>query len=131
MPKSSSILVVTEDIGVLATTLDVLTGAGYDACGASTFEEAKPLLRTKAPHMVIADERLGAFNGLQLILLGRAVNPEMRAIATTPRVDPVFEAEAKRLNVACLVKPESPDGLLQPIAQTLRTRLRPGAWTAA
>jgi DNA-binding NtrC family response regulator len=127
----SSILVVSEDLGGLAETLDVLTTAGYRARGASTFEEAKPLLLSLSPEVMIADERLGGFNGLHLILHARALNPQMRAIATTPRRDPVFVAEAGRLDVQCVVKSANPADLLLPIARSLRAPQGPDAWTAA
>ena len=117
---STSILVVIQDVAGLAATLDVLSGAGYRARGASSFEEAKPLLKTMSPEMVIAEERLGGFNGLQLILRGRAANPSMRAIAAIPATDPVFEAEASRLDVQCLVKPANPAEWLLPIARSLK-----------
>jgi DNA-binding NtrC family response regulator len=128
---SPSILVVSRDVDGLAATLDVLTSAGYRACGVSTFEEAKPLLATMSPAMMITEERLGRFNGLHLVLRGRAANPAMGAIATTAHEDPLFEAEARRLNVQYLVKPANPNEFLLPIAQTLKARLRPAASTAA
>jgi DNA-binding NtrC family response regulator len=126
-----SILVVSRDVDGLADTLDVLTSAGYRACGVSTFEEAKPLLATMSPAMMITDELLGSFNGLHLILHGRAMNPDMGAIATTAHKDPAFEAEARCLNVQYLVKPANPSEFLLPIAQTLKECLRPSPSTAS
>lgn len=126
-----SILVVSRDVDGLADTLDVLTSAGYRACGASTFEEAKPLLAAMSPAMMITDQRLGWFNGLHLVLRGRMVNPGMGAIATTAHRDPVFEAEAKGLNVQYLVKPANPTDFLLPIAYTLKACSKSAAPTAA
>lgn len=116
---SPEILVVSNDDASLATTLKVLNDAGYHACGASTFEEGKRLMAVNSPDFLIADERLGSFNGLHLILRGRYEDPDMGAIVTSSTKDACLEAEARRLNVECLVKPQDPTELLVPISKTL------------
>ena len=72
-----------------------------------------------SPDLLIADERLGAFNGLHLILRGRAEHPTMRAIVATAVKDPCVEAEASRMHALCLVKPLDPAEWLLPIMRTL------------
>jgi DNA-binding NtrC family response regulator len=114
----STILVVSTDAG-LAPTLRLLVLAGYEARGATTFEDAARLLATSSPDLLIADERLGAYNGLHLVLRGRAEHPDMRAIVTTSFKDPCVEAEATRMNAGCFVKPRDPAEWLLPISQTL------------
>ena len=104
----SQILVVSSDGARLAKMLDVLNTAGYQAAGATTFEEATRLLVRRSPDVVIADERLGVFNGLHVILRARAEHPDVGAIVTTPASDHGLEAEARRLNVVCMVKPQDP-----------------------
>jgi DNA-binding response OmpR family regulator len=115
---SSTILVVSPGAG-LAPTLQLLTWAGYAATGAATFEDATRLLAMNTPDLLIADERLGAFNGLHLVLRGRAEHPDMRAIVTTSGKDECFEREALRLNAQCLVKPRDPADWLLPICRAL------------
>ena len=115
----STILVVSADDTGLAPTLQLLAGAGYEARGATTFEDATRLLATTSPDLLIADERLGAFNGLHLILRGRAEHPTMRAIVATAVKDPCVEAEASRMNALCFVKPLDPSEWLLPIMRTL------------
>jgi DNA-binding NtrC family response regulator len=122
----STILVVSADRTGLAPTLQLLAGAGYDASGATTFEDATRLLATTSPDLLIADERLGAFNGLHLVLRGRAGHPDMRAIVTTSVKDPCVEAEATRMNARCFVKPRDPAEWLLPISRTLESRTWPG-----
>jgi DNA-binding NtrC family response regulator len=117
----NTILVVSADNAGLAPTLLLLTGAGYEASGATTFEDATRLLATTSPDLLIADERLGAFNGLHLVLRGRAEHPDMRAIVTTSAKDPCVEAEATRMNARCLVKPLDPAEWLLPISRTLQS----------
>jgi DNA-binding NtrC family response regulator len=101
---SQNILVVTNDGAELPAMMDALTAAGFRVSSAASFQEAKQQLAAKPPDLMIADERLGAFNGLHLILSARADHPKMAAIITTGFDDPSLAAEAARFNVHYLVK---------------------------
>jgi DNA-binding response OmpR family regulator len=122
----SGILVVSNDGIGLAHTLSALHAAGYQASGASSFEEAKRCLADGSPDLVIADECLGAFNGLHVIMRARALRPEVSAIVTTPVVSRGLEADARSLNVAWMLKPRNPAEWLAPIARTLRSETTAG-----
>ncbi len=113
------VLVVTPDNARLNVLLRVLIDAGYDARGAVSFVEAKRLLGTDSPELIIADERLGDFNGLHLAMLGRARAPHTKAIVVSRRKDPGLENEARRLHVPCLVAPSDPSEWLPSIWRTL------------
>ena len=126
----SEILVVSNDGIGLTHVLKVLTAAGYRASGASTFEEAKCSLADRSPDLVIADERLGLYNGLHVIVRARAGHPDVGAIVTTPVKNRALEADAKSLNVECIVKPQNPSDWLEPIWRTLNMD-RAGAWSPA
>jgi DNA-binding NtrC family response regulator len=120
----SQILIVSNDCARLANMLDVLNTAGHRAAGATTFEEATRLLARRPPDVVIADERLGAFNGLHLIVRARAERPGVGAIVTTPAKDRGLEADARRLNIACIVKPQNPAEWLAAISRALPAKRR-------
>ena len=121
-----TVLVVDHDPDELAVTKNVLTRAGYDVRGASTFEEARQLMTSEPPDVLIADVRLGAFNGLHLLIVSRPNHPEMAAVITHAFPDPVLEAEAKRLGAAYLVKPIRLPILLSTISEVLlRSAPRP------
>lgn len=115
----SEILVVSNDSDGVADMLPVLHAAGYRVSAASTFDEARRLLANRSPDLVIADERLGAFNGLHVIVRARADHPHVRAIVTTRLKSRGLEADARSLNVECMVKPHSPAEWLAPISRTL------------
>ena len=102
------ILVVSSDSEALDTMVEVLIGAGYEASGASTFSEGKRLLDEESPDLLIADERLEAFNGLHLILRGRFFGPELQGIVVSPSEDAGLEAEARRLNIPAVARPSNP-----------------------
>ena len=115
----SGILVVSNDGIGLAHTLTTLHEAGYRANGASTFEEAKLFLAGESPDLVIADECLGAFNGLHIIMRARALHPEVSGIVTTRVKSRGLEADARSLNVEWMLKPQTAADWLAPISRTL------------
>jgi DNA-binding NtrC family response regulator len=116
---SSEILVVSENGASLATMLHLLADAGYRTQGASTFEEGKRLLDATSPDLLIADQRLGEFNGLHLVLRGRSGNPGMSAIVTTPAAVPGLDADARLLDTEYVVTPTEPADWLQPVSSAL------------
>lgn len=121
---SQRVLVVSPDRIALNGTLRVLNGAGFDAVGASTFEEASRTITDVTPDLLIADERLGAFNGLHLVLRGRAVSADMRAIVTTHDANPMLESDARHLNAVCVVKPADAYDWLDPVNRILESPVR-------
>ncbi len=113
------ILVVSNDAAGLVDTLSVLGHAGYHARGASTFAEAGCRLASSPPDLVIADQRLGEYNGLHVILRARAKHPDLSAIVTTGEMDGGLEADAATLGVECVLKPRDAKGWLAPVAKVL------------
>ena len=116
MPR---IFIVSTDNADLSATLGVLADAGYSATGATTFEEAQRRVVSESPDLVIADERLGAFNGLHVLLTARAERPSTWTIVTTPVENRGLEADARSLNVQCMVKPRTASDWLGPISRIL------------
>jgi DNA-binding response OmpR family regulator len=108
MPKK--VLVVEDDRSARTGLLQLIAGEGYVALGAGTFEEGRHLLQTEHPDLLIADVRLGEFNGLQLII-GQETAP--RTIVVTGFADPVLEADARRAGAYYLLKPIDLSRLLE------------------
>jgi len=117
----SQIFVVSNDDTDLTAMLGVLANAGYSATGATTFEEAQQRLASESPDVVIADERLGAFNGLHVLLTARSEHPYADLIVTTPNRNLGLEADARSLNVHCVVKPRDFADWVAPISSLLTT----------
>jgi DNA-binding NtrC family response regulator len=115
----SRILMVSQDVVGMLEVLDTLTAAGHQVSGAGSFEEASRLLDSCAPDLVIADERLGEFNGLHIIVRARVDHPEVGAIVTTAVRNRALESDARSLNVECLVRPSDPAGWLASVWRTL------------
>jgi len=112
----ATILIVDDHRVTRLGLAEMLTHAGYTVVTAGTFPEARRILRESPPDVLIADVRLGSFNGLQLVISGPNRVP---AIVITGYDDAVLEAEARRSGAEYLVKPFDPDLLLNIIRQKL------------
>jgi DNA-binding response OmpR family regulator len=113
------ILVVQPNPDTLAGWLDVLQAAGYDAVGVSSFEEGRRFLAARSAHLLIADVRLGAFNGLQLAVRARFSRPEMAILITSQFRDRALEMEATRQGAAFLLTPVSATEFLAAVEKAL------------
>ena len=104
----SEILVVStvgpERLGMMG----ILKAAGHRVRGAVSFDEATHLLARTTPDLVIADERLHAYNGMHVLLRARSENPHVGAIVVTTEETRAVEADARRLNLECAVRPDDP-----------------------
>lgn len=117
--EQHSILVVEPDPAELSETVTVLRSAGYRVMGASRFDEAKHMLATDPPRLLLTGVRLGAYNGLHLIVRSRFEHPDMVAILTNHSPDPVLQAEAEREHAIYLLRPWRDQDLLGVIARSL------------
>jgi DNA-binding response OmpR family regulator len=111
-----TILIVDDHRVTRLGLAEMLSEAGYDVVTAATFQEARRILNDSPPDLLIADVRLGSFNGLQLVISGRRRVP---AIVMTGYADAVLEAEARRGGAEYLVKPVDPEKLLAVVRQKL------------
>ena len=75
--------------------------------------------RTDPPDLLIADSRLGSFNGLQLVLRGQ---PSVPAIVVTGYDDAVLADNARTLGAAYFVKPIDPTVLLPAIVRAVSAK---------
>jgi two-component system, NtrC family, nitrogen regulation response regulator GlnG len=118
MTDSPRVLIVDHDRESLGGLLAVMAEAGYRVTGVQSFEEGRRALDA-SPDVLVTDIRLGAYNGLQLIIRGRALNPLLRAIVVTAHPDVVVRREAERLHATYMVKPVDPSRLLDEVAHAL------------
>ena len=118
---AASILIVEDDRATLDGLVGLMAAAGYQVKGVRSFEEGRRLLLDQ-PDVLVTDVRLGAYNGLQLIIRGRAMNPRLGAIVVTGHPDIVVQREAERLDAIHMEKPVDPAALLRAVARALRAR---------
>jgi CheY-like chemotaxis protein len=82
---SEKILVVEDDATVLALTLDVLTGLGYDVISATNANEALETIRSDTEiDLLFTDVVMpGGVNGLTLARSAREIRPGLRVLLTS------------------------------------------------
>ena len=115
LPTSSPkhVLMVDDDEAVLDMFTGLLRRAGHEVTSFSRFENAKAYLHVAKPDVLISDVRLGAFNGIQLVVYAKLQHPEMIAIVLTGFDDPVLRTEAAHAGAAYLVKPIDSERILE------------------
>ena len=103
--RTRRILVVDDDLGFLEGLEMALSNPAQEVHAYASFEEARAALRTTSYDALLTDVRLGAFNGLQLALIARTDNPEIRIVVISGTDDPVLRGEAAAMGAEYLVKP--------------------------
>lgn len=112
--SKTSILIVDDDLSLLDALESALKQAGQgDVVALAAFADARRALHTDRFDVLITDVRLGAFNGLQLVVLARDQNPGIQLIVFSGFDDPVLRQEAERLGAVYLVKPVTSRQLLE------------------
>ena len=102
----SGVLIVDSSAADASENARILSDLGFRVTIATTFDEAnRELARMSDLVMVLADVRLGEYNGLHLALRVRRAHPHARVIITDRTRDMVLQREAERLDLAYLVKP--------------------------
>ena len=120
----ASVLIVENDGDALARTVEAFNRAGYIATGASTFETARQFLhRSPPPDVLIADVRLGAFNGLHLAIAGQNHNPRMTTVVTHSPADSGLQSDAARHHVAFWQKPSEARSLVSRLSKMVESSL--------
>jgi DNA-binding NtrC family response regulator len=97
------VLVVDDDAAYLSACTTVLTGDGHDVVPCGSFHEGRRRLAQEQFDALIADVRLGAYNGLHLIMLAA---PSMIRIAVSAVLDSVICREAEQAGARFVVKPD-------------------------
>ena len=115
---AASILIVEDDRAALDGLTTLMENAGYRVTAVGSFEEARNALADH-PDLLLTDIRLGPYNGLQLIIRGRAINPRLGAVVVTAHPDIVVQREAERLDAIHIEKPVDPEQLLREVARAL------------
>ena len=117
---SGSVLIVDSIAADAAENARTVSDSGFRVTIATTFEEAnRELARISDLVMLIADVRLGEYNGLHLAMRVRRARPSTHIIITDRSRDIVLHRESERLDMTYLVKPISPGTLLQSMPMRL------------
>ena len=113
------VLIVDDDASTRVGLSELLETAGYDTCVVGTLREGLHTIRDYSPDVLIADIRLGSFNGLYLLIVAPKHVP---AIVMTGFDDPVLEADARKHGAEYVLKPIDPPSLLRLVQRCLGER---------
>jgi DNA-binding response OmpR family regulator len=107
----SKALIVDDDVQVLSFVKQLMETAGYEVLSASTFAQAREYIQGHDLAILVADVRLGDFNGIQLGILAKNSRPNVRIVIMSGWDDPVLRHEADQLGAAYVQKPFSAEQL--------------------
>ena len=108
-------MIVDDDKATLRLVKNWLVGMGFVVDAFDEFGPAKRHLTESTPNVLITDVRLGAFNGLQLVVFAKLAHPEIVAIVLTGFEDPVLRKDAADAGAVYLAKPIRAEQLIEVI----------------
>jgi DNA-binding response OmpR family regulator len=114
----SHVLVVASSPLIAETLIDWLSAQGHDTTVVTDFASAKPQLDTNPPDLLVAQVKLGEFNGMHLAIRSRDETPSI--VIGAP--DCVLQAEASRQKICYLAEPLE-QGTFDATARQLCTRV--------
>jgi CheY-like chemotaxis protein len=92
-----------------------LTADGYAPIVAADFREARRQLEASAPDLLVTDLKLGAYNGLHLVIWSRGRSLKTKSMLIGDP-DPVLQREAQREGAAYLTAPLDAQSFLGSVA---------------
>ena len=109
------VVIVDDNVPLLETMREFVARAGHEVTAFSEFQAARSYLGTAQTDVLITDIRLGAFNGLQLVLIAKLKHPTTSAIVLSGFEDPVLRHDAASMGALFRLKPIGTDQLLDGI----------------
>ena len=117
------VLLVVLDLVERSFLTIALDAEGHRVTVTTSFVEARDQLEKHPPSMIIADVRLGEFNGLHLALLSTHFMTTS-SIVLDDDFDPVLQSQAQEFGAIYLVKPVDPFELTTQVS-SIATETRP------
>jgi DNA-binding response OmpR family regulator len=111
-------LIIDPDLSDVMFAVAAASSLGFRVTVADSFQEALERLRVP-PTLLIAHIRLGEYNGLHLVLRGKAASRDLAAIVTSGVADKVLQTEAEQLGATFVLKPTTAQELSAAICRTL------------
>jgi DNA-binding NtrC family response regulator len=115
---SKTVLLVDDDPGVLNLVQQWLSSAGYTVIACDRFETAKQHLAKQVPDILVTDVRLGAYNGLQLVILAKQQG-QVAAVVMSAFDDPTLRKEAAQSGAGYVNKPCTRDQVLSAVLEAI------------
>jgi ActR/RegA family two-component response regulator len=117
-----TVLLVDPDPQLLLHYARGLTDAGFLVTACGSFERAFPRLQFVAPDVLVTAARLGAYNGVHLVIRGRADYPDMQAIVFDTVFDVAIGADAMAEGAVYMERPQSIVELVRVVNEAVGVR---------
>jgi DNA-binding response OmpR family regulator len=104
---SKRVLVVDDDPVFLEMFDRSLSHAGHTVVPFTRFEDARTFLAHNEPDVLVADVRLGAFNGIHLAVQARQCYTDVAIVVLSGYDDVVLREETARCGATFILKPLS------------------------
>ena len=123
-----SALVVDPDAHDLVLLTAILENEGFPVTTTAQFHQARRALVESPPALLVTAIRLGAYNGLQLVLRARQAYRHIPILVISQTPDVVLHREAEQLEATIVPKPLTAQELLTALRRTvLRSRHADGS----
>ena len=121
---SALILLVHPDVRARGALERLLIADGYAVTSLSSFEAGVAFLDANAPDLLVANVRLGAFNGLHVAVRALCRHPRLPVIITHSEPDALFEHEAAQLGAQFIAYPSMAPAFLPMVRLSLESPSR-------
>jgi FixJ family two-component response regulator len=117
-PPTFSALVVEPNELDMISIVTALARAGFTVSATDNYPDAKALLATHPPLVLVTEIRLGAYNGLQLALRAQSAGSRVPVVVVSGFADPVLQRDAERAGATFALKPLTDVELLAAVYRT-------------
>jgi len=122
MKKPALILVVEDNVGSLMLATVLLETEGFEVAGAESAEEARTILATRTPDLILMDVQLPGIDGLEFTreIKADTATAAIPVIALTAHSMPSDESAARAAGCAGFIsKPWTPESLSREVREFL------------
>ena len=122
MKKPALILVVEDNVGSLMLATVLLETEGFEVAGAESAEEARTILATRTPDLILMDVQLPGIDGLEFTreIKSDTATAAIPVIALTAHSMPGDESAARAAGCAGFIsKPWTPESLSREVREFL------------
>jgi DNA-binding NtrC family response regulator len=117
------ILVVDDDADLCNLISDILIHGKYSTDRAYNYNQALKLLQKNYYNLIITDNRLGVFSGLELVKFAKEKNPDSKTFIITAYGNDELKEKADNLNVEFVIdKPFEVNDLVKKVKSCLNNK---------
>jgi ActR/RegA family two-component response regulator len=117
-----TVLLVDPDPQMLKHYARGLSDAGFFVTTCGSFETAFPRLQFVAPDVLITAARLGAYNGVHLVIRGRTDYPSMQSIVVDSTFDVALGSDAMAQGATYMERPRTIEELVRVVRESVAPR---------